>query len=509
MKKNRVLNIISIVILVLQLAAEGLAAYVVIRLNMLPDKYLIAMFAILLLLASLTAGLLFLKGKKDVSLVRRIIGWIVSILIIVVCLIGASMVSRAYDALHAVTNVEPETDENSLYVFVRTEDPAQNLVDTKGYTYGVIADFDVDVTQQAVSVICEVIGEQMVPSTYPGIIELTEAILDKKVDAILINGGIIDLLSEEEEYENIYEDIRILHSFPLSELEVTEPTTEPPTEPSTEPPREITTTPFVVYLSGSDTRSKKLKKKGRNDVNILAVVNPTTKQILLVNTPRDYYVSNIAGGNKKDKLTNCSIYGLENSQKILGKLYDVKINYYARVNFTGFETFVDAIGGITVYSSYEFKTRAGYKIHKGNNELNGENALGFARERYTVKGGDNGRGKNQMKVIAAIVNKVTSGTTIITNYAEILASMEGMFKTDIPMDDISALVKMQLDDMASWNVLSFAATGTGGSAWTYSSPGRNAYVMYPNKKSVNHAKKLIDRVIAGEILTSEDMKVPQ
>ena len=316
-------------------------------------------------------------------------------------------------------------------------------------------------------------------------------------------------MSEEEEYEDIFEKIRILHGFPLSDLEVTEPTTEPPTEPSTEPPRGITNTPFTVYLSGSDTRSKKLNKKGRNDVNIIAVVNPTTKQILLINTPRDYYVANIAGGNKKDKLTNCSIYGLDNSMKILGKLYGVKIDYYARVNFTGFETLVDAIGGITVTSSYEFRTRAGYKIHKGENELNGENALGFARERYTVKGGDNGRGKNQMKVITAIVKKMTSGTTIITNYAEILTSMEGMFKTDVPMEDISALVKMQLDDMATWNILSFAATGTGGSARTYSSPGKNAYVMYPNKKSVNHAKKLIDRVMAGEILTSADMKVPK
>ena len=146
------------------------------------------------------------------------------------------------------------------------------------------------------------------------------------------------------------------------------------------------------------------------------------------------------------------------------------------------------------------------RIEKGENHLNGFEALAFARERYHVSGGDRGRGKNQMKVIKAVVEKLTTGTTLISSYGDILSSLEGVFKTNVSSDEISMLVKMQLSDLASWNILSYAVDGTGGSAKTYSSPGHKAYVMYPNEKLVGKASDLAKRVMAGDILTSEDLK---
>ena len=267
---------------------------------------------------------------------------------------------------------------------------------------------------------------------------------------------------------------------------------------------DVTEQSFVVYISGSDTRSAILDTS-RSDVNILMVVNPKTRQILLLNTPRDYYVENPAGNWAYDKLTHCGIYGIDCSEKALENLYSVKINYYAQINFTGFETLIDAIGGVTVDSPKAFEA-GGYSFTEGENTLNGKQALAFARERHAFAGGDNVRGQNQMRVIKAVISKITSdGGTVLLHYGEILDSLSGMFVTDMNSDDISALVKMQLNDMSSWNVESYAVTGTGGMDTTYSMPGYSVYVMYQNPDMVAKATGLIDKVESGVILTDGDV----
>lgn len=267
----------------------------------------------------------------------------------------------------------------------------------------------------------------------------------------------------------------------------------------------ITEKPFLLYLSGSDTRSEMLTTS-RSDVNILAAVNPVTKQILLINTPRDYYIANPAKDGELDKFTHCGIYGIDCSIQALEDLYDEDITCYAQINFTGFETLIDAVGGVTVHSDTAFKTSRGTEIVKGDNDLNGKEALILVRERYNLPNGDNDRGKNQMKVLKEVVKKLSSGKTLLMNYSDILESLEGMFITDVSSDEIAAFVKMQLDDMESWNVLSYAVTGTGGRAETASMPGRRLYVCYPDQSTVKKAKKLIDQVMEGTVLDAKDLK---
>lgn len=504
MKNEKMWTILSVLILLMQAAAEVLTTVIIMRLNVLPDRYMIVLYIVFGLLMLLTAGLLFLRGKNPVSMVRRIIACVLVLLVVCGCALIAKVAFDAYETLHTVTDVGEETSVRNMYVFVRDDDAAQKLEDTADYDYAVIGEYDEEHVQQAILLIQERTGKELKITYYPSTAELADALLNDQVDAVIVNGAAIALLMEEEGYEDFTVKARILFEVPLSELEATEPTTEETTQPEIE--RTITNAPFIVYVSGSDTRSSKLKIS-RSDVNILVVVNPVTKQILLLNTPRDYYVPNPVGNGKLDKLTHCGLYGPECSMEALGDLYDLEVDYYAQVNFTGFETLIDAVGGVTIYSSQTFTARE-TQIKKGENKLDGAAALDLVRERYHVKGGDNGRGKNQMKVIAALIDKLTSGKTIISKYTKILDSLEGMFRTTVSMDDISMLVKMQLDDMASWNVQSFAATGTGGSAKSYSSPGHNAYVMYPHENVVAYASQLVDRVIAGETLTDADMKVP-
>lgn len=270
--------------------------------------------------------------------------------------------------------------------------------------------------------------------------------------------------------------------------------------PLTAAPQKPHEEPFIVYLGGSDTRSGKLTK-GRNDVNILAVVNPNTKQLLLVNTPRDYYVSNPAGEGAKDKLAHCGLYGLENSKEALSRLYGLPVAYGAVINFKGFEALIDALGGVTVYSESAFTTTiGGYPIQQGANTLNGAQALAFARERSRVSGGDNTRGQHQMQVIAAMVRQLSAGN-VLSRWREILDSLEGMFATDMPLTTMTKLLTNEIDNLDDWAIFSAAVTGTGGTDYNWSSGGK-AYVMYPDE-SVQQVSALMERVMNGERLTDE------
>lgn len=502
MTKNKLWTWILWAALGLEAVAMVTMVIVIARLNMLPGIYMVVVLVLLALLLAATAALIFLRTKKPVGNGRRICACVLALVVILGCCVASKVAIDARRAINKVANHVTTTTRN-VYVFVLSEDPAQTLQDAADYAFGMIADYDVRHTTQAVAYIEETVGQSIALTGYESGKALADALFNRDARALIMNGASVALLIEDEDYADFTEKVRILETMPFSQLEDEEPTQ--PTEP--EPDKTVVNTPFAVYLSGSDTRSSMLDVS-RSDVNILAVVNPVTKQILLLNTPRDYYVANPAGDGAMDKLTHCGLYGVECSMEVLSELYDVPVNYYAQINFDGFEKLVDAVGGVTVHSDQAFKAGASTYIAAGENKLNGSQALDFARERYHVAGGDNGRGKNQMKVIKAVIEKATTGTTIISNYSSILESLEGMFVTSLQSEDISMLVKMQLSDLARWNVQSFAVTGVGSSKKTYSMPGSYAYVMFEDEAVTAYASKLVQRVIEGEILTEADMQMP-
>ena len=275
----------------------------------------------------------------------------------------------------------------------------------------------------------------------------------------------------------------------------------------------ITKEPFVVYLSGVDNRGE-LTEKARSDVNILAVVNPTTKQAALINTPRDYYVD-LAGTDSKDKLTHAGLYGVETSMATLGNLYGVNVEHYLRINFAGFINIIDAIGGVDVYSDQAFTSvgSPGYydptTFAEGWNHLDGKSALAFARERHAFKTGDIQRGINQMKVIDAMANKLKS-PALLMGFSKLMDAAADCFVTSLSQEQISALVRMQLGDLANWDIQSYTVTGSGAkSSKCYSAKGQSLYVMKPDENSVNEAKALIAAVLGGEDKLTSTSQTPE
>ena len=248
-----------------------------------------------------------------------------------------------------------------------------------------------------------------------------------------------------------------------------------------------------------------IETNSRSDVNIIATVNPSTRQILLTTTPRDYYIPipGVSNG-QKDKLTHAGVYGVDASMATLESLYETEIPFYARVNFTSLVEIVNVLGGVDVYSEYAFTTSYGSYVKQGMNHFNGKQALEFARERKNLAAGDNQRGKNQQAVIVAMIKKMIS-PAMLTQASGIIDSVSGNVETNMTQEQIQALIKMQLNEGGSWSIYSVAATGTGDNNITYSMPGLSTYVINPNMDSVNEIISLINRVEDGEKLEGSEV----
>ena len=261
----------------------------------------------------------------------------------------------------------------------------------------------------------------------------------------------------------------------------------------------VTNTPFTIYISGIDTYGS-ISTVSRSDVNMIITVNPNTKKILLTSIPRDYYVT-LANMGKKDKLTHSGIAGPDNTVKTMQNFIGEDINYYARVNFTSLVTMVDALGGIDVYSDKTingFWTDRSVNIKEGMNHMNGKEALAFSRERHAYAEGDNHRVQNQQDVLMAMLKKMMS-PAVITNYSSVLKAISGCFETNMASSDITDLIKMQINDNASWTFKQKQFTGTGvmqtGGAYM---PDSKLYYMIPNDDSVKENLQAIKDVLNGK-----------
>ena len=150
---------------------------------------------------------------------------------------------------------------------------------------------------------------------------------------------------------------------------------------------------------------------------------------------------------------------------------------------------VDALDGIDIYSDKELTayTNKNCSYVKGNQHVDGACALAFARERYAYESGDRHRGENQQQVIEAMLKKFTKAN-VIKNYESIMNAVQGMFQTNMTTDEITALIQMQIDDMASWKVTSMSADGTGDMLPTYSFGNQPLYVMSLNEVSIKKIK---------------------
>ena len=512
---SRIWKIIGVSLLAVQAAASAFAFQKAYMLGMFPNLHLLAFGVVLLALLVLNYLLLFPAKKKNTARFFR--RFLAVILVITVCTTSVYLgifMTRLRSTVTEITTEKTEVIATTMEVYVVTHDGATSLADCKGYTFGVAGGNDGPSSFAAITKINNELGAAVTDKEYSSVTDAAKALYKGEVKAIVIDHNYVKMLNESKDFTDFTGWAKLITSIDITSGELSAAEKSNPyakgngdkpvnIAPATQKVDNIELEPFIVYISGSDTREEYFQAE-RSDVNILMVVNPQTKQILLLNTPRDYFIPNPrSGAGTPDKLTHLGIYGVDCSITGLETLYNCDINYYVQINFTGAERLVDDLGGITFYNPREFTGRGVY-FPEGEITINGEEAVIYARERYAFLEGDNMRGQNQMRLITAIIKRFTSpDTTTLLKYNIILDDLEGFMVTNLESDEINNIVKMQMGDMATWNIKSYAVTGWGGYDVTYSMPGTELYVTYPDYNTVFKGQDLIDRVMAGEILTDE------
>ncbi|MBY0759259.1 LCP family protein [Sellimonas caecigallum] len=472
----------GMVFFAIQMLASFALMGVLCWLDILIMKYLLIIAGVLLLLLGITlVSQLAVRGKA------KIIGKVFSLLVSVTLIIGSFYLYKTGGALLHMTR--GTTEIHKMVVVVRENDKAQELSDVSDYTFGVEYARNVSNTERTIENVNKELKKHIATKKYDEMGTLAKALIDEEIDVIIYDSNYNDVMNQA--VEGFTEKTRILYRYNIEE-NTQDTTLNVP----------VQSEPFSVYLSGIDTYGD-VATQSRSDVNIIATVNPKSRQILLVTTPRDYYVPipGISGG-MPDKLTHAGQYGVDVSIDTLEELYQVEIPFYARLNFTSFVNIIDILGGVDVNSELAFTTGtdagAIVEIKQGINHLDGKEALAFARERHALDDGDNQRGKNQEALITAIIQKMIAPSMIV-KATDILAEMSDSVETNMSMKQIRALIKQQLQNGSDWQIYSVAADGMPDRRECYSIAG-TPYVTVPNEETVAQIGGLINRVEAGEIL---------
>lgn len=447
-------------------------------LDVIPMKYLAVGAALLAVLWVFSFFSQFTRGTHIVGKVESVI----------LCVILGMVTYYLFITNSFLGNITGSTIKiDNIVIAVMKDDPAQSLADAADYTFGIENSMERDKIDKTIAKINKNLGKDIATHEYEGLLQQIDDLYNGEVGAIIYNEAFKENILEQ--HPTFDDDVRTLDNVKIeTKVEVAKSD------------KDVTGDAFSVYITGIDTYGE-ISTSGRSDVNIIATVNPETKQILLTTTPRDYYVAfpGVTNG-ELDKLTHAGIYGVDCSMNTLGELYGVKIDYYAKVNFTSLIKMVDQLGGVDVYSEYDFTSIDGIHFNKGYNYLDGQSALSFSRERKNLEGGDNQRGKNQQAVMTAMIKKAMS-PAILANYAGLLGGLEGNFETSMSMNDITELIKMQLNDGGDWNIVSQSVVGSNGNDVCYSMKSYGpVYVMIPDDASVAAAAAQIQQVYNGETL---------
>lgn len=490
MKKfSKVLSILLSVVLVV---SSFYLLYQVIRLNVLPSKFLFPLTIGVVVLDAIFILLLIYFSKNVVS---KIICVVLTLFICVASCMCGYYISKTQNVLSSITNVAKHA-KNTVSVVVKESSSIKNKSQLNGVSVGSLRLNE----QGSKKALKELSSEGIVlnQTEYDSMTALLEAFYNGEVDSIIINESSRSQILDMEAYSNFESNTRVVYqtSYKVKNND------------SATSVSDITSKPFNVLISGSDTRGG-FDENGRSDVIMIATVNPKTHTILLTSVPRDFYVTTACDAGDGcmqgalDKITHTGIHGTNTTKRTVEQLLGIEINYTFKVGFDTVTELVDVLGGVDVYVEPGYATTTSeFSVHEGVNHLNAQQALAFARERYSYTEGDRQRTKNQQQVLMGIVKEATK-PSVITNYAAIMDTMANTFSTTMSNEEITDLIKYQLNNNPTWKMEQYMVDGTGDTLMC-AELGDAASVMVPDQSTVKMAKDKINAVLAGK--SSEDVK---
>lgn len=491
MKKNKKQNIVGRIFggifSILLIVATMFLLFNLVKLNVLPTKLLFLVTIVFVLLDIIFVLLLCFVTKGIIS---KILCIIFSVIITFTSCLGGYYLSKTGGSLSNITNVTKHS-KNTVSVIVKQSSNMKKKYDLKGHSVGLLRNIGTTGSKKIIKELNES-GVEMKLIEFDSLNAMLEGFYNGDVDSVIINESSRSQILDMELYKDFDNNTRVVYqtSYKVQNTDKANAVTN------------ITNTPFNVLISGSDTRGG-FDENGRSDVIMVATVNPKTNTILLTSVPRDFYVTTAcdAGDGCQqgalDKITHTGIHGTNTTKRTLEQLLGIEINYTFKVGFDTVTDLVNAVGGVDVYVEPGYAvTTDSFSVHEGVNHLDGEHALAFARERYSYSEGDRQRTKNQQQVLMGIVDKITS-PAIVTNYASIMDSMANTFSTTMSSQEISDLIKYQLNKNPKWQMEQYMVNGTGDTLMC-AELGDAAYVMVPDQNTVNTAKDKINAVMQGK-----------
>ena len=488
-KFSKVLSILLSVVLVI---SSFYLLYQVIRLNVLPSKFLFPLTIGVVVLDAIFILLLVYFSKNVVS---KIICIVLTLFICVASCMGGYYISKTQSVLSNITNVAKHA-KNTVSVIVKESSSIKNKSQLNGVSVG-----SVRLNEQGSKKVLKELSSEGIAlnqTVYDSMTALLVAFYNGEVDSIIINESSRSQILDMEAYSNLDSNTRVVYqtSYKVKNND------------SATSVSDITSKPFNVLISGSDTRGG-FDENGRSDVIMVATVNPKTHTILLTSVPRDFYVTTACDAGDGcmqgalDKITHTGIHGTNTTKRTVEQLLGVEINYTFKVGFDTVTELVDVLGGVVVYVEPGYAVHTSYlNVNEGINHLNGEQALAYARERYSYTEGDRQRTNNQQQVLMGIVKEATK-PSVITNYAAIMDTMANTFSTTMSNEEITDLIKYQLNNNPTWKMEQYMVDGTGDTLMC-AELGDAASVMVPDQSTVKMAKDKISAVLAGK--SSEDVK---
>ena len=490
-KQNKVGKVFGVIFSIVMVAATMYLLFNIIKLNVLPSKLLFLITIVFVLLDLIFILLLCFATKGVVS---KLICIIFALAISLGSCLGGYYMSKTEGMLSSMTNVAKHS-KNTVSVIVKQSSDMKKKADLAGHSVGTLANINTVGSKKILKELNNS-GIQMKQKEFGSMTEMLESFYNGDVDSIIINESNRSQILDIESYSDFDNNTRVVYqtSYKVENTDKAKAVSN------------IRNTPFNVLISGSDSRGG-FDENGRSDVIMVATVNPKTGTILLTSIPRDFYVTtacDAADGCQQgalDKITHTGIHGTNTTKRTVEQLLGIEINYTFKVGFDTVTDIVNAVGGIDVnvepgYACNNFLNLPGFSVHEGVNHLNGEQALAYARERYAYSEGDRQRTKNQQQVLMGIVDKITS-PAIVTNYASIMDSMSDTFSTTMSSQEISDLIKYQLNSNPKWKMEQYMVNGTGDTLMC-AELGDAAYVMVPDQSTVTTAKNKINAVLAGK-----------
>lgn len=260
---------------------------------------------------------------------------------------------------------------------------------------------------------------------------------------------------------------------------------------------DITKEPFTLYICGTDLSGiKNVNATGRGDVNILLTINPQTQKVNLQVIPRDLFVY-IPVKDASSKLSYSGWWGgIESSIASIENALNIEINYYVKMNFTGLSDLVDSLGGVKVYSHYTY-TVGGYPFVEGYNEVDGKQALAFARERKSLPLNERSRGYQQMELIKAIFTKFGEDPSYEHALA-VIDSISNNFTTNLPKEDFYDACMLVVDMLPQLKEME-PHSMEGDYVWHMDEVITSDYLYYfePAKGEIEKAKERINQILNG------------